>query len=307
MNILTIGAGAYGLALSTILNEKNEVTVYSSIEKEIDELKKTYKKETMFPNIELPKTIKFTNKIEEKYDLIILALPTNIIEQELEKIKQNIKDIPVIITSKGIHKNKLPYEIVKEILNPKELYVILGPSFAKDVIEKQTISLTLAPKKIPDIFNKEYVKIETTEDILGVELCGIIKNIFAIAAGILEGLNVSESTKAAFLTKIINETKQIIKKLGGNENTIFLSCGIGDILLTCTSKNSRNFKLGYIIGQEKNKKEIDDYINSTTIEGLKSLTEISEDLKKEKIIKLIHNIIYNGKNPKELIKYISEW
>lgn len=306
MNILTIGAGAYGLALSTILSDKNDVTVYSSIKEEIEKLRKTYKNEELFPNIELPKKIKFINQIEEKYDLIILALPTNIIKKELQRIKEKINNTPIIITSKGMNDNKFSYEIVKEVLDSEDIFILSGPSFAKDVIEKQTISLTLAPKKIPDIFNKEYVKIETTEDILGVELCGIIKNIFAIAAGILEGLNVSESTKAAFLTKIINETKQIIKKLGGNENTIFLSCGIGDILLTCTSKNSRNFKLGYIIGQEKNKKEIDDYINSTTIEGLKSLTEISEDLKKEKIIKLIHNIIYNGKNPKELIKYISE-
>ena len=306
MNILTIGAGAYGLALSTILSDKNEVTVYSSLKEEIENLKNTYKNEKLFPNKEINKKIKFTDKIEKQYDLIVLALPTNILEQELIKIKEQIKNIPIIITSKGIYKNKFPYEIVKELLETKDIYILSGPSFAKDMIEKQAISLTVAPKNIPDIFNKEYIKLEITDDILGVEICGMIKNIFAIASGILEGLNVSESTKASFLTRIINDTKRIIKTYNGDENTIFLSCGIGDILLTCTSKNSRNYKLGYIIGKETDEKEIKDYINTTTIEGLKALSEIPEKIKEEKILNLIYNIIYNKTNPNELIKYISK-
>lgn len=304
MNILTIGAGAYGLALSTILSDKNDVTVYSSIKEEIEELKKTYKNEKLFPNIELPKTIKFTNKIEKKYDLIILALPTNIIKEELEKLKEKINNIPIIITSKGMNDNKFSYEIVKEILDSEDIFILSGPSFAIDTIKKQTISLTVAPKNIPNIFNEKYIKIETTEDIQGIEICGMIKNIYAIGSGILEGLNASESTKAAFLTKIISETKNIIKKYNGNESTIFLSCGIGDILLTCTSKNSRNYKLGYIIGNKSNNKEINDYINTTTIEGLKSLLEFKNRFEYENIINTIYDVIYNKKNPEDLIKII---
>ena len=143
MDILIIGAGAYGLALSTILSDKNEVTIYSSIKEEIEKLKKTYKNENLFPDIELSKKISFINKIEKKYDLIVLALPTNILEQELLKIKEEIKKTPIVITSKGIHKNKFPYDIVKENIETDEIYVLSGPSFAKDLIKKQEYNLRI--------------------------------------------------------------------------------------------------------------------------------------------------------------------
>ena len=301
MKILIIGAGAYGLALSNILTDKNEVTIYSSIKEEIEILKNTNKNEKIFPDITL-QNIKYINQIEEQYDLTILALPTKIIEQELNKIKDNIKDTPMIITSKGIYNNKFPYEIVKEILKTENISIISGPSFAKDVIKKEPISLTLAPKNI-DIFNEKYVKIETTKDILGLELCGTLKNIFAIGSGILAGMDKSESTKAAYLTKIINETKEIIKKLGGDENTILLSCGIGDIILTCTSSNSRNYTLGYKIGKQE---PIQEYINQTTIEGLNALKEYKKLLQETpiEIINILYEIIYNNQKPEILIDYI---
>ena len=297
MKILIIGAGAYGLALSNILTDKNEVTIYSSIKEEIEILKTTNKNEKIFPDITL-RNIKYINQIEEQYDLTILALPTNIIEQELNKIKDNIKDTPMIITSKGIYNKKFPYEIVKEILKTENISIISGPSFAKDVIKKEPIALTLAPKNI-DIFNEKYVKIETTKDILGLELCGTLKNIFAIGSGILAGMNKSESTKAAYLTKIINETK----KLGGDEKTILLSCGIGDIILTCTSSNSRNYTLGYKIGKQE---PIQEYINQTTIEGLNALKEYKKLLQETpiEIINILYEIIYNNQKPEILIDYI---
>ena len=303
MNILIIGAGAYGLALSTILSDKNEVTVYSSIKEEIKTLENTYKNEKLFPNVEISKKIKFINKIENKYDLIVLALPTSIIEQELLKIKDKIKNIPIIITSKGIYKNKFPYEIIKKILKTKQIYILSGPSFAIDTIKKQPLSLTLAgPKnKIKTIFNEEYINIEETTDIRGTEVCGAIKNIYAIGSGILEGLNASESTKASYLTKIINETKTIIKELKGNEKTILLPCGVGDIILTCTSTTSRNFKLGYMIG---NNEPIKEYISKTTVEGINTLTEINKmiRIKKYVIINTIYNIIYNNEKKESIMK-----
>ncbi len=310
MDILIIGAGAYGLALSTILSDKNKVTIYSSIKEEIEKLKKTYKNENLFPDIELSKKISFINKIEKKYDLIVLALPTNILEQELLKIKEEIKKTPIVITSKGIHKNKFPYDIVKENIETDEIYVLSGPSFAKDLIKKQTVSLTLAGnKEIKEIFNEEYISIEQTNDIIGTELCGSLKNIFAIGTGILEGLNVSESTKASFLTKVINDTKRIIKSLNGNENTIFMSCGIGDTILTCTSKSSRNYTFGYLIGNKKNKEELEKYIKETTIEGLDTLKEYKELFKKQglniEIINILNEIIFNNMDPLELVKYIT--
>lgn len=307
MKILIMGAGAYGLALANILSDKNEVTVYSSIKEEIENLKATRKNERLFKDVMLPEKIKYTDEIEES-EIIVIALPSKIIKQELEKQKEKLKNKIIILASKGITQSKFLHEIVKETLDTENIYVISGPSFAKDVIEKQAITLTLAGKekeKIKNIFNNEYIKIEETEDIIGTEICGALKNTFAIGAGILEGLDASESTKAAFLTKTVNDIKKIIKIFGGNENTILQACGIGDIILTCTSKSSRNYTLGYMLGKNMNTKE---YLETTTVEGITTLLEFKQVLEQKnikiKIINIIYDIIYNNTEPNKIIKYM---
>lgn len=316
MNIVILGAGAYGLALANILSDKNKVTVYSVKQEEIDNLNKTYKNNIILPNVELSKNITFTadDDVIRNADLIVIAIPTNYIDEVIKNIKHKInKNTKICIATKGINKNlnKFPYEIVKQETKNKNIYILSGPSFAIDTAKKEKIILTLAGNKaeqIKDIFPENYVKIETTKDIIGTQVCGTIKNIFAIASGILEGMNASDSTKAAFLTKVINETNDIILKLNGTKNTILNACGIGDILLTCTSKNSRNFSLGYLIGQNEDKTKIQNYINNTTVEGLEALISIKEVLKtrniNNEIINLIYNVIYNNEDINKLLKYI---
>ena len=305
MNILVIGAGAYGLALSNILSDKNNILVYSKLEEEINTLKKT----KSFQDIKLSDNINYTNKKEKikNIDIIVLALPTQFIKEELEDLKEYIKNKPIISASKGIHNNKFVSEIVKEILPTNDIYALSGASFAIDTIKKQPIILTLAGKNtklLKQIFNEKYIKIEETKDIIGTQVCGTIKNTFALASGILEGLNTSDSTKAALMTKIINETKKIIKKLSGKEETLLLSCGVGDIILTCTSKKSRNFTLGYMIGKKEN---IKDYIEKQTIEGLESLKYFHKNLNEySEIIDILYNIIYKNSDPQEIIKYITK-
>lgn len=317
MNVLILGAGAYGLALANILIDKNRVTVYSIIEHEIDDLKKTYKNEKLFPNIELSKKINFTNDIDaavKNINLIIIAIPTNYIEDTIKLLKNKISNnINICIASKGINDdtNKFAYDIVENILKQKNISVLSGPSFAIDTIKKETILLTLAGNnlnEIKNIFPSNYIKIETTNDIVGVELSGTLKNIFAIACGILEGIDASESTRASFLTKVIKETSNLISEFGGNKETIFLSSGIGDLILTCSSKKSRNFTLGYLIGQNTVKKEIDEYLNTTTVEGLDALLSIKKILEEKNInnglINLIYDIVNNHAKPNSLLKYI---
>lgn len=317
MKILILGAGAYGLALANILSDKNDVIVYSIIKKEIDDLNLSYKNDRLFPNITLSKTIVFTNNIDDavkNINLIIIAIPTNYIENTIKLLNSKIsKNINICIASKGINDdtNKFAYDIVKDTLKTKNISILSGPSFAIDTIKKETILLTLAGNnlnEIKNIFPSDYIKIETTDDIVGVELSGTLKNIFAIACGILEGMNLSESTKASFLTKVIKETKDLIIKFGGNQESIFCSSGIGDLILTCSSKKSRNFTLGYLIGSSNNKIEIDNYLKNNTVEGLDALLSINKLLQKKNInnelINLIYDIINNNIKPETLLKYI---
>lgn len=317
MKILILGAGAYGLALANILSDKNDVTVYSVIKKEIDDLNENYSNEKLFPGIVLPKSIKFTNDIDlaiQNINLIIIAIPTNYIDDTLKLLENKISNnISICIASKGINSttHKFAYDIIKDRLKNNNIYILSGPSFAIDTIKKEHIILTLAGKnteKIKNIFPENYVKIETTDDILGVELSGTLKNIFAIACGILDGMNVSDSTKAAFLNKIISETRDLVISFNGDYKTIFTASGIGDLILTCSSKKSRNFSFGRLIGETNNKEEIKKYLETTTVEGLDALISIKSILKEKNIdnylINLIYNIIFKNTNINELLNYI---
>lgn len=316
MKITVLGAGAYGVALATILNEKNDVTVYSVIKSEIDSLNETYRNENLFPNIEISRKIKFTNNIDEALNdtsFIVIAIPTNYLSDTVNLLNNKInKDINICIASKGINNKecKFAYDIVHDILKTDNISVLAGPSFAIDTIKKENIILSLAGNNIKDLkkFFPSFIKIETTSDIIGVELCGTLKNIFAISCGILDGMNTSESTKSSYLTKIINETMNIICKFNGLKETILLSCGIGDIILTCSSKKSRNFSLGYLIGSKSDKDKIEDYLKNTTVEGLDAIISIKKVFEekniKSEIIDLIYDIILNNDDPKKLLNYI---
>ena len=294
MRTLVIGAGAYGLALSYSL--KGEVFVYSSISDEIDLLNKTRRSDLF--DVSFGDNIHFVNSIDFSYDLIIVALPSVVIKSEFDKL--DLIDVPVIIASKGICDGKFIYDILKDFFS--SIYVLSGPSFASDMINGESIVLTLAGPSELDIF-KDNIKLEYTNDIFGVELCGILKNVFAISCGILNGMEVSDSTKAAFLNLVINETMNILFYLECDPSTIFLACGMGDIILTCTSSNSRNYSFGYMIGQGCSSNEINEYLKVNTVEGVNTLNFL-KDMIQNDLADLIYNIIYNGVDCSKLLEYI---
>lgn len=318
MKVAILGTGAYGCALATVLNEnKHKVTLWTAFEKEANYLK-DIKESPKLPGIKLPDNLIFTNNMEdiEDSDLIIVAIPTEFLNNTSKKLKKHYNGNPICIATKGIEQGscRFVYDILKENLNTEKLAVISGPSFAIDIVNQATIGLALASQDketieiiIKALSNKRF-KLRKTNDIIGVEICGAIKNVIAIASGILAGMGVSESTKAMFLTETLHDIKSLIKGLGSDGDTVLTYAGFGDLLLTATSEKSRNYSFGYLIGKGTSKEEIDKYIKETTIEGLYTLKAIN-DLVKDKdvdmpIINLIDEIIYKGKNPKELINFL---
>lgn len=318
MKITILGAGAYGCALATVLNEnKHLVTIWSAFEQEIKELKNNLETPKL-PGIKLPKELRFTSNMKNiiNSDLIIIAIPTEFLNSVSKKLKNYYNDIPICIATKGIEQKscRFVYDILEENLKTDKLAVISGPSFAIDVANKAQIGLTLASQDkhtiemVTKAFSNKRFKIRKTSDIIGVEICGAIKNVIAIAAGIISGMNMTESTKAMFITESLHDIKSLIKGLGSDGDTVLTYAGFGDLLLTATSEKSRNYSLGYLIGKGATKEEIDNYIENTTIEGLYTLKAIN-DLVKDKdidipIINLIEEIIYKNKKPKELIDFL---
>ena len=153
-----------------------------------------------------------------------------------------------------------------------------------------------------------YVKLRPTRDIIGTEICGSIKNVIAIASGMIDGMGYPISTSSLLITEALNDIKNLSHALGGSKKTILSFAGFGDIILTCTSDKSRNYTLGKLIGSGISKEEISKYIENTTIEGLNTLISIKKLLSNRKIkmpfINLIYNIIYGDKSPNELSNFL---
>ena len=321
MNIGIFGTGAYGMALSSILIENScKVTMWTKFEDEKNNLVSTRKNEKLIPNYKIDETIKITTNVEECIkgkDLLIIAIPAAFIDSLCISIKPYIdKNTHILIATKGIEQGSGLFidEILKKHLNTNNIAIISVPSFAIDIIKKMPIGLTVASKKPETILlakqalQNNYIKLRETNDVIGVEICGSIKNVIALSSGMLEGLRANESTKAMFLTEAMNDMEEILDSFGANKKTVLSYAGIGDLLLTCTSTKSRNYSFGKLIGEKPSRDVIDKFLNNTTVEGYYTLESIYQLLKSKKItvpiIDLIYEIAVKGKNPDLLLKFL---
>ena len=321
MKITILGTGAYGLALSSMFLENNcDITMWTKLEEEKNRLEKDRCNKILLPDYKISNDIKITINLKESIkdaDVIVIAIPvkfvTNIIIEMKEYYKKNQH---ICIASKGIEQGSCLFiaSIIKKHINTNKLCVISGGTFAVDMIKKVPLGLTLACKNKTTInivkksLQNNYLRLTISNDIFGVEMYGAIKNVIAIAGGIIDGMGYPESTKCMFITKSLNDIVNLIYEMGGNKKTILTYAGIGDLLLTCNSLKSRNYSFGKMIGEKKDRKIIDEYIENTTIEGLYTLKSIYDliHIKKIKmpIINIIYDIIYNNKDPKLLEDYL---
>lgn len=319
MNVAILGCGAYGLALSSILNKnKIETTMWTFSEDEKNELIKNRKSNKLKGYI-ISEDIEITNDLEytiKGKDLIVIAVPAFAFEDTVKNMSKYIlKKQHILIATKGIQQNTCLFlnDVLSKYLN-NNYAVISGPTFAVDMINDVPIGFSLATKSkstemiIRKCFENNNTKFRRSKDIIGIEICGSIKNVMAIASGILEGMNITDSTRALFLTESMNDIKELISALGGKKKTILSFAGFGDILMTCTSRNSRNFSFGYLIGKGASQNEIDEYLENTTVEGMYTLKSIHKLVKKRNvkmpIINLIYDIIIGKKDKEEILLFL---
>ena len=320
MKIGIFGTGAYGLALSSILvNNNDEVTMWTKFEEEKTNLEKTRKADNYIPNYTIDKKIVFTTNVEEcirDKDLLIIALPAAFVDSLCKEMKPFIKDNHILIATKGIEQGTglFMHDIVKKYLNTRNIAVISGPTFAVDIVTKMPIGLSIASKSPETILiskkalQNNYVKLRETDDVTGVEICGSIKNFIALAAGMLEGLKANESTKAMLIAEAMHDMEAILDAFNCNKRTVLSYSGIGDLLLTCTSTKSRNFSFGKLIGENPNREKVEKYLEQKTVEGYYTLESIYQLLKDKKVtipmIDLIYEIAVKGKSPELLLTFL---
>ena len=322
MNIGIIGTGAYGLALALQFDKKskNNVKMWTKFEQEKNEIVTYRENRKVLPGVRIPKDIEISNDMEyvvKDSDIIVIAVPAAFVGDVSKEIKNYYnKNQQFVLASKGIERGTCLFvdDIFKKYVKTKNYCVISGPSFAVDIVTNCPIGLTIASERkktikiVKKALENDSLKLRESSDVIGVEICGSIKNVIAIAAGMLDGLGYPESTQAMFITESLNDIKELISKLGGDRDTILTFAGFGDLLLTATSKKSRNFSFGILLGKKLPQSEIDEYVNNTTIEGLYTIKSIYKLLKHRKvripIINLIYDIINNKKRVEELPRFL---
>ena len=319
MKIGILGAGAYGMAMASVFdNNGHKIKIWSNSEEEVNLLLTNHKSNKIDYIIQDDFVITTDMKlVVMDADIIVIAVPSEFVRNVCMELNKYFKEEQIIcISSKGIENNSCLFmdDVVRQCIKTDNIAVISGGTFAEDMVKEVPVGLTLATKSklagdiILKAMENDYVKIQITDDIIGTEICGSIKNVFAIAAGMLEGMKYPESTKSLFMTEVIKDIKFLIKSLGGKEETILSFAGIGDILLTCSSSKSRNYTLGKMIGEERERQEIKKYIDSSTIEGLYTLNSIKKLLNDKEIempiIDLISDIIMGKKDLEEFKKIL---
>lgn len=320
MKIGIIGAGTWGSALSYLLaNNSHEVTLFSAIGEEIDELEKTRAPKNL-PGTVLPQSIKFTKSMEEASkdkELLIFVVPSQYMRASAALAARYISEGTIICSaSKGIEPKTLKTmtEIIEECLkleNPDADYsfvALSGPTHAEEVAKGLPTSIVAACEdeaiamRVAEIFSSSCVRAYTNTDVLGVEISGALKNIIALAAGINRGMGFGDNSTAMLITRGIAEITRMGLALGCKRRTFMGLAGIGDLVVTATSRHSRNNRCGELIGSGMSYAVAQEKIGMV-VEGyhaLEAAMALSEKLGVEMpITEAVYEVINDIKTPKE--------
>ncbi len=292
MQVTILGTGAFGLALGNLLHDKSKADIifWTAFEEEYLEITNNNTYDKVLTGIELANDLDVTMDLEKALsnsDLIIVAIPCNHVREVLNRIKEYLTDNSrVILVSKGLERNTdlLMTEIFTELKLKGHVSYLAGPTFAKELIVNSKAGLTLGTKDektkelMLELFKDTNVEIEVIDDYVGLELYGVIKNVLAILMGSINSKYQGDSTNAYYLTKIYNYAKDLVTKLGGNGDTATCYGALGDILLTCNSKTSRNYSYGVLL--YTNKEEADVYKKHFTVEGSIAINSLVKLLEK---------------------------
>ncbi|WHZ31079.1 NAD(P)H-dependent glycerol-3-phosphate dehydrogenase [Desemzia incerta] len=318
--ITVLGAGSWGTALSMVLADNgHEVRIWSHKQSQVDEINDLHVNSHYLPGKQLPKELTAFSDLKaalENTDAILFVIPTKAIRQVSADIVPFIHGKPVIIhASKGLEQGthkRISEILIEEIPEEKRNGVVAlsGPSHAEEVAVKDLTTITSAchqtesAEYVQNIFMNDYFRVYTNQDIVGVELGGALKNIIAVGAGALVGLGYGDNAKAALMTRGLAEITRLGVSFGADPLTFLGLSGVGDLIVTCTSIHSRNWRAGKMLGEGKSLDEIVENMGMI-IEGL-STTKAAYELAVQKNVELpittaIYEVLYNNADVKEVI------
>ncbi len=318
--VAVLGAGSWGTALALVLADNgHDVYLWAKNEERMNELNTQHTNSRYLPGIVLPERIKGTTSLKKAIqgaETIIIAVPTKAIREVAGLIVQAAEaPVTIVHVSKGIEPNSLLRisEMIEQEIpdkNLKDVVVLSGPSHAEEVILRHPTTVTVSSKsadaaqKIQDLFMNQNFRVYTNPDIIGVEIGGALKNIIALAAGISDGLGYGDNAKAALITRGLAEIARLGTKMGANPLTFSGLAGIGDLIVTCTSVHSRNWRAGNMLGQGKKLDEVLDSMGMV-VEGVRT-TKAGQQLSEKYDVQMpitnaLFQILFEQQDPKKAV------
>lgn len=319
MKIAILGAGAWGSALAINLS-RYQVNLWTRNNQHAVEMEATRINQRYLPHYRLPETVKITSILSEaleQVDFALILVPISGLRETLKKITATQIKLPLLWGCKGFESNTslLPHQILQEEYPELSSLsgVLSGPSFADEVARSLPTALTLASKdlqfsqRMASYLHSAKLRIYTSQDVIGVEIGGALKNVISIAAGISDGLGYGNNARAALITRGLSEITRLGLKLGGDLKTFMGLTGIGDLILTSTGELSRNRQVGLMLAQGKS---IDVILSELghVAEGVhtaKSVSQLGNRLKVEMpITHAVCSIIYEGVSPRLAVEVL---
>lgn len=317
MKTAVLGSGGWGTALAMLLLENgNDVTLWSFSEEESDTLRKTLHN-PLLPGVALPESLHYTSEIScvKDCEVIVLATPSFGVRATAGKLRPYLTKEQILVSvSKGIEKGtslRLSQIVRQETENLCPVVVLTGPSHAEEVargIPTAVVSASdnqQAAEQIQDLFFNERFRVYCSYDMVGAELGAALKNVMAVCTGCCTGMGYGDNTKAMLMTRGLTEMARLGVALGGQQETFAGLTGMGDLIVTCTSLNSRNYRAGILIGQGKPVAEAVQEIGAV-VEGYYAVDAALELAKKVgvemPITEAAYEVLYHGKEPKSVVR-----
>lgn len=324
--VAVLGAGSWGSVLANLLVDNgHEVELWSRDQDQVDRLNKDHVNPAYMKDFTYSSKLHATTNMEAAVkgaDVILIVIPTKGIRQVAHKLNGVLADLEqrslIVHATKGLEQNtyKRPSEMIKEEIDPKyrrDIVVLSGPSHAESVAIKDMTAVTAAcanladAEKVQKLFSNSYFRVYTNDDVIGAEFGAALKNIIAIGAGALQGLGYHDNARAALITRGLAEIRRLGVAFGANPMTFIGLSGVGDLVVTATSKNSRNWRAGYQLGQGQ---KLDDVINNMgmVIEGVYT-TKAAYELSKKRQVRMpitdaLYRVLYEGEDIKTAISQL---
>lgn len=317
--IAVIGAGTWGIALARLLSlKKHDVCVWSAIESEIDNLQNT-RTHHILKDMVIPDNMTFTKKLDEAMancSVVLMAVPSVFVRNTSEKVKEYFTDDMIIVdVAKGMEAESLltMSEIINDVIPKATVVALTGPTHAEEVAFDLPTTIVAACEDeksacfVQELFMTDTFRVYTNTDKKGVEFAGSIKNVMALGVGISRGLGYGDNTTAALITRGLAEIVRLGVKMGCNKETFYGLAGVGDLIVTCTSVHSRNFKAGKLLGEGKTAEEAKKEVGMV-VEGMNMLPAAMKLIEKYEvempIVEGVNEIVNQKLSPDEAVKLL---